>query len=66
MDNLQEKGINVRAVQCDISDKGQVETVLLGQLREMPAVVGVIHSAMILRVSTTSTDRLKTHSTDSN
>ncbi|PKY08441.1 fatty acid synthase S-acetyltransferase [Aspergillus campestris IBT 28561] len=29
MDSLQEKGINVHAVQCDISDKGQVETVLL-------------------------------------
>ena len=51
IDGLREKGINVHAVQCDISDKEQVETVLLGQLREMPAVVGVIHSAMILRVS---------------
>jgi NAD(P)-dependent dehydrogenase (short-subunit alcohol dehydrogenase family) len=43
--------LKVMSVSCDVSDRRQVSHLLRSQLSYMPPVCGVIHSAMVLRVS---------------
>ncbi|KAF2180759.1 reducing type I polyketide synthase [Zopfia rhizophila CBS 207.26] len=49
LQELQEKGVNVVAPSCDITDKASLQDVLRRCCSEMPPIKGCIQSAMVLR-----------------
>lgn len=48
---LQQAGVRLTAYACDVSDADQLDQVLKLCAKEMPPIRGVIHSAMVLKVS---------------
>lgn len=51
LDELTAVGANVVVRSCDVVSKESVENLLSNELRNMPEVRGVVHGAMVLRVS---------------
>jgi NADP-dependent 3-hydroxy acid dehydrogenase YdfG len=51
MDELTALGANVLVRSCDVADKKSVDSLLSNELGNMPPVRGVVHGAMVLRVS---------------
>lgn len=47
---LEAQGAKVLVCNCDISDAGQFDQLLLQAEKEMPPIRGVIQGAMVLRV----------------
>lgn len=47
----QVSGSSVYIKQCDVADKGAVETLVAEVQKTMPPIRGLIHAAMVLRVS---------------
>lgn len=48
---LESKGVKLSIYECDVGDRKQLENVLSLCSKEMPPIRGVIHSAMVIRVS---------------
>ncbi|KAL8735751.1 MAG: hypothetical protein Q9166_000614 [cf. Caloplaca sp. 2 TL-2023] len=48
---LDSKGVKLAVYECDVSDRLQLDSVLSLCTKEMPQIKGVIHSAMVIRVS---------------
>jgi soluble P-type ATPase len=51
VDELTALGANIFVRSCDVASKGSVENLLSNELGNMPKVRGVVHGAMVLRVS---------------
>lgn len=50
IDELSTSGAEILIRRCDITDREQVEALVQG-MQDMPPIKGVIHGAMVLRVS---------------
>lgn len=55
IDELTQLGANVVVRSCDVVDTSSVENIVTKELVNMPPVRGVVHGAMVLRVSRLST-----------
>jgi short-subunit dehydrogenase len=51
VDELTALGANILVRSCDVADKKSVDNLLSNELGNMPPVRGVVHGAMVLRVS---------------
>lgn len=54
VDDLKTVGANIVIRRCDVSNSEAVNNLVTNELTDMPEVRGVIHGAMVLRVSTVS------------
>ena len=52
IEKLSALGANIVVRRCDVGEKEDVEKLVAEVSREMPPIRGVIHAAMVLRVST--------------
>jgi NAD(P)-dependent dehydrogenase (short-subunit alcohol dehydrogenase family) len=52
VDDLAPHGTQVVVKACDVSSKNDVEHLVNEQIKDLPPVRGVVHGAMVLRVST--------------
>lgn len=51
IDELSATGANIVVRRCNVADRASVEELFATGLEGMPAVKGVVHGAMVLRVS---------------
>lgn len=51
IDNLAPLGVRIVVKACDVSSLQSVEALVNEEMKDLPAVRGVIHGAMVLRVS---------------
>jgi short-subunit dehydrogenase len=49
-------GANIQVRSCDVANSASVEILLTKELADMPPVRGIVHGAMVLKVSPTSTN----------
>jgi len=54
IDELASVGAKVIVKRCDVSDSNSVETLIRKEMAGMPEIKGVIHGAMVLKVSNRS------------
>ena len=52
IDELAVVGTVITVKACDVSSKQSVETLVKEDMKDLPPVRGVVHGAMVLRVST--------------
>jgi len=55
IDELAIDGTLVKVKACDVIDKQSVSTLINEDMKDLPPVRGVVHGAMVLRVSNSST-----------
>lgn len=51
IDEVAATGANIIVRRCDVADRTSVENLIANGMADMPDVKGVIHGAMVLRVS---------------
>lgn len=58
IEELETKGVNVLAVQCDISDESAVSSVMTNHANSFPPIRGCIQGSMVLKVSLKPRDHI--------